>query len=54
MEFIKDFASKRHLLISGGSDYHGKNKRNFELGNGYGNLNINEDILENFNITFYK
>lgn len=54
MELIKDFASKRHLLISGGSDYHGKNKRNFELGTGYGNLNINEDILENFNITFYK
>lgn len=54
MELIKDFADKRHLLISGGSDYHGKNKRNFELGTGYGNLNINEDILENFNITFYK
>lgn len=54
MELIKDFASKRHLLISGGSDYHGKNKRNFELGTGYGNLNINEDILENYNITFYK
>jgi len=54
MELIKNFANKRHLLISGGSDYHGKNKRNFELGTGYGNLNINQDILENFNITFYK
>lgn len=27
-------------LISGGSDYHGKNKKNIELGVGYGNLNI--------------
>ena len=54
IDYIKDFANKRNLLISGGSDYHGKNKRNFELGTGYGNLNISEDILENYNITFYK
>jgi len=53
-KYIKEFASKRHLLISGGSDYHGKNKRNFELGSGHGKLNIREDILENYNITFYK
>ena len=53
-EYIKEFANKRHLLISGGSDYHGKNKRNFELGSGHGSLNIREDILENFNITYFK
>lgn len=52
--YIKEFANKRNLLISGGSDYHGKNKRNFELGIGRGNLNISEDILEKYNITFYK
>ena len=53
-KYIKEFANKRNLLISGGSDYHGKNKRNFELGTGHGNLNISEDILENYNITYFK
>lgn len=53
-EYIKEFAKERNLLFSGGSDYHGKNKRNHELGTGRGNLNINEKILENWNITYYK
>lgn len=54
VNYIKEFANKRNILISGGSDYHGKNKINHELGSGYGNLNISEDILESYNITFYK
>ena len=54
MEYIKDFANKRNLLISGGSDYHGKNKQNYDLGIGRGNLNISEEILNNYNIIFYK
>ena len=53
-EYIKDFAKERNLLISGGSDYHGKNKQNHHLGIGKGNLNIREDILKNYNITYYK
>lgn len=53
-EYIKEFAKERNLLISGGSDYHGKNKQNYHLGIGNGNLNISEEILENYNITYYK
>lgn len=53
-KYIKEFAKERNLLISGGSDYHGKNKQNHNLGIGKGNLNISEDILENYNITYYK
>jgi len=53
-EYIKDFANKRGLLLSGGSDYHGKNKQNHSLGIGRGNLNISDEILENYNITYYK
>lgn len=53
-EYIKEFAKERNLLISGGSDYHGKNKQNHYLGIGKGNLNISEDIINNYNITFYK
>ena len=29
--------------MSGGSDYHGKNRAGIELGKGTGNLNVNED-----------
>lgn len=39
---------ERNFYVSGGSDYHGKNKRNVELGTGRGNLNINEKIIENW------
>lgn len=48
-EFLLDFAKKRNLLISGGSDYHGVNKINHELGIGRGNLNISKNILDNWN-----
>lgn len=45
-EYLLEFAKNRNLLISGGSDYHGVNKVNHELGIGSGNLNINKNILE--------
>ena len=28
MKYIKEFTCKKGLLLSGGSDYHGKNKQN--------------------------
>ena len=42
--YLLDFAKKRNLLISGGSDYHGTNKENHNLGVGRGNLKISKDI----------
>lgn len=33
------------LLVSGGSDFHGKNKPGLEMGTGYGKLFIPEDVL---------
>lgn len=53
-KYVFEFAKKRGLLISGGSDYHGKNKTNHNLGVGKGNLNINKEILSNWDIEFYK
>ena len=50
---IIDFAKKRNLLISGGSDYHGKIKKN-KLGIGLGNLCVNYNIIKNWNVDFYK
>ena len=43
--FLRGLALSEKLLISGGSDYHGKN-RNVELGIGYGELRIGLDIWE--------
>jgi predicted metal-dependent phosphoesterase TrpH len=44
--YIKDFADKYNLLISGGSDFHGDNKPHIDLGVGKGNLKIPYSLLE--------
>ncbi|MCI8444880.1 MAG: PHP domain-containing protein [Bacilli bacterium] len=53
-EYLVNFAKKRNLLISGGSDYHGTNKKQHELGIGRGNLAIRKDILTDWKINYYK
>lgn len=42
---IRELAKRFGLLISGGSDFHGKNKPNLEIGTGYGKLFVPEDVL---------
>lgn len=44
--FIR-MSKERGLLISGGSDFHGKTKPGIEIGQGYGNLKIPYEILVN-------
>ena len=51
--YLLDFVKKRNLLISGGSDYHGANKENHNLGVGRGNLKISKDIINNYKIEKY-
>lgn len=46
--YLVNFAKDRRLLISGGSDYHGANKKNHELGIGRGNLTIKKNIIANW------
>lgn len=41
-------AKKYNLLVSGGTDYHGDNKPDLELGFGRGNMRIPYSILEKF------
>ena len=41
---MKVLARKYGLKISGGSDFHGSNKPNIQLGTGKGNLNISYDV----------
>lgn len=44
---MRQLAERNHLLISGGSDYHGKTKPKLEMGTGYnGKLIIPYDIWE--------
>lgn len=44
---MKKLAQKYDLLITGGSDFHGSNKPQLDLGTGYGNLKIPYEILDN-------
>ena len=44
---MRRLARKLDLKISGGSDFHGKNKPLIDLGSGRGNLKIPYEILEN-------
>ena len=52
-KYLLDFAKKRGLLVTGGSDYHGSNRDGYCLGIGNGNLLISSDILDDWNIDKY-
>lgn len=46
-QMVIQLAKRHHLALSGGSDFHGSNKPQIELGTGKGNLKIPYEILEN-------
>lgn len=43
---MRALASRHHLLISGGSDFHGSNKPGLDLATGYGKLYVPSSILK--------
>jgi 3',5'-nucleoside bisphosphate phosphatase len=45
--YLLNICEEHKFLISGGSDYHGKNKPNVDIGIGFGNLSIPDDIIKN-------
>lgn len=49
MKYLDNYCKENSLLISGGSDCHGEKKVDRKIGTGYGNLNINKEILQNWN-----
>ncbi|MBQ2802619.1 MAG: Cof-type HAD-IIB family hydrolase [Lachnospiraceae bacterium] len=51
---IRRLADKYHLLISGGSDFHGANKPKIDLGVGLGKLFVPDEIWENLKKTQQK
>lgn len=44
--YLIELCKQKKLYKSGGSDYHGLNKKNLELGIGYGELKVPKDIVE--------
>ena len=50
IETLEKYCIHRGLLMSGGSDCHGEKKKDRKLGVGYGNLNINKEIIQNWGI----
>lgn len=46
MRLIKKLSKIHNLCVSGGSDFHGKNKPNIDLGDGCGNLLVEEIVLD--------
>ena len=50
IKILEDYCNSRGLLMSGGSDCHGERKKDRKLGIGYGNLNINKEIIKQWNI----
>jgi len=47
-KILEEYAKEHNLLISGGTDYHGDKKKGRSIGTGYGNINIDETIVENW------
>ena len=48
IEEVLETAKKHNLYISGGSDYHGKAKQNVDVGIGFGNLVVEDKIIDNW------
>ena len=48
-QYLNQFCKRNDLLISAGSDYHGKNKKDINLRNGKGNLEVPDEIIHNWN-----
>ena len=49
--FVKKLAQQFDLFITGGSDFHGTNKPDIELGRGEGNLFVPVMLLENLKVS---
>lgn len=48
IQYLLKLTKKRNLLRSGGSDYHGINKKGIEMAVGKGNLKIKDNLVEDW------
>ena len=49
-EYLLNLCKEKNLLVSGGSDYHGSFKPDVDMGVGFGNLKIPDEIVANWPI----
>lgn len=50
IRILEVYCKKHNLLMSGGSDCHGDKRQERKIGIGYGNLNIQKRILDNWDV----
>lgn len=48
IKYLKKLCKEKNYLMSGGSDYHGSNKKDISLAFGKGNLKIDKNIIQNW------
>lgn len=48
IEFLEDYCINNNLYMSAGSDFHGMKKPDRKIGIGYGNMNIQEAVVQNW------
>ena len=48
IKYLKKLCKEKNYLMSGGSDYHGSNKKDIALAFGKGNLKIDKNIIQNW------
>lgn len=48
IKYLESYCKDNDLYISGGSDCHGMKKKDRKIGIGYGNMNIQEDIVKDW------
>lgn len=53
-EYYHDLAAGKHLMITGGSDFHGDFNQGVQLGSGTGNLNINYSVFKAIQVRLSK
>ncbi len=53
-KFLIDSAEKLNLLITGGTDFHGRAKPGVKIGRGYGNLKIHYKLVEKMKEKYEK
>ncbi|MCF6249306.1 MAG: ribonuclease III, partial [Desulfobacula sp.] len=53
-QFLHDLACERHLMITGGSDFHGTFNQGVALGTGEDNLNISYSIFKDLQVRLEK
>ncbi len=45
---LKEYCHKYGLYMSGGTDYHGENNNDKHIGTGYGNMKIEDNLINNW------